>query len=67
MWRRDQKDIEVVEHLIQSERERLIRENRHSETFVVNYMEIYEKAAKDTRNGLINLIKKDLVPEVCMQ
>ena len=44
LWRRDKKDIEVVESLTLSERARLINENRHSEAFVITYyMEIYEK------------------------
>ena len=66
VWRRDNKDMEVLGSLILKEKQRLI-ENGYSETLLKEYMDIYEKAVQDTRNGIVGLIQRDLVPEVSMQ
>jgi len=66
VWRRDKKDMEALGSLILKEKQRLI-ENGYSETLLKDYMDIYEKAVQDTRNCIVGLIQKDLVPEVSMQ
>lgn len=63
IWRRDGSDIELIKSLFRAEEDELLRE-KHSQHEIDIYMKIYMKGVMQMRDGMIDLIKQDLIPAV---
>ena len=63
IWRRDEEDLLLVQSILKEEEEYL-RKQQLSPNEVEMYLRLYKKGVMKMRDGLIDIVRKDLIPAV---
>jgi hypothetical protein len=63
LWRRDEEDLLLVQSILKEEEE-FLRTQQLSPNEVEMYLRLYKKGVMKMRDGLIDIVRKDLIPAV---
>eukprot|EP01035_Chromulina_nebulosa_P004916 gene4916-6681_t len=61
LWRRDEEDLLLVQSILKEEEE-FLRTQQLSPNEVEMYLRLYKKGVMKMRDGLIDIVRKDLIP-----